>query len=142
MSTCLTVPGEIVPKPRMTKSDKWKRRDCVLRYREWCDKLRLCAAQARVKLHFTPVRVSYIFAFRGIRRLDIDNCIKSVNDALNEVAWPDDSLKIVRAIGSAEVLDLCEGCERRDLKKKKCRPEDKRGCTQGFTKIVIEEIPC
>lgn len=30
-------------KPRMTRSDKWKERPCVLAYREWCDKLREAA---------------------------------------------------------------------------------------------------
>lgn len=30
-----------VAKPRMTRRDKWKRRDCVLRYRVFCDEVRL-----------------------------------------------------------------------------------------------------
>ena len=29
-----------VPKPRMTRSDKWKKRDCVLRYLAFCDDVR------------------------------------------------------------------------------------------------------
>lgn len=30
-----------IGKPRMTRSDKWKKRDCVLRYRCFADELRL-----------------------------------------------------------------------------------------------------
>lgn len=28
------------PKPRMTRSDKWNKRPCVVKYREFCDKVR------------------------------------------------------------------------------------------------------
>lgn len=30
-----------IPKPRMTQRDKWKIRDCVVRYRAFCDEVRL-----------------------------------------------------------------------------------------------------
>ena len=30
-------------KPRMTQRDKWQKRDCVLRYREYCDRIRAAA---------------------------------------------------------------------------------------------------
>ena len=36
----IVVPGRPVAKPRMTRSDKWKKRPCVLQYRAWCDKAR------------------------------------------------------------------------------------------------------
>lgn len=36
-----TIPGSPIGKPRMTRADKWKRRDCVLAYRDWADKARL-----------------------------------------------------------------------------------------------------
>ncbi len=39
-----TIPGEPIGKPRMTRSDKWKRRECVLRYRDWADKARLATS--------------------------------------------------------------------------------------------------
>ncbi len=29
-----------VAKPRMTRSDKWKKRPCVMRYRNFCDQVR------------------------------------------------------------------------------------------------------
>lgn len=37
-------------KPRMTRSDKWKRRDCVLQYRSWADLARHCIRQQVGKL--------------------------------------------------------------------------------------------
>lgn len=32
-------------KPRMTRSDRWKQRDCVVKYRNWADHARLCVRQ-------------------------------------------------------------------------------------------------
>ena len=36
----VVVPGLPVGKPRMTQRDKWQKRDCVLRYRAYCDLIR------------------------------------------------------------------------------------------------------
>ena len=36
----IVIPGTPVSKPRMTQSDKWKKRPCVMRYRAWADKAR------------------------------------------------------------------------------------------------------
>jgi len=41
--TVITVPGNPVGKPRMTRKDKWAQRPCVLRYREWADRARAAA---------------------------------------------------------------------------------------------------
>ncbi len=41
-----SVPGKPVGKPRMTRSDTWKARPSVLRYRAWADVARLCLAEA------------------------------------------------------------------------------------------------
>lgn len=35
-----TIPGTPVGKPRQTRRDKWKQRDCVMRYRAWADQAR------------------------------------------------------------------------------------------------------
>lgn len=37
----LTIPGEPIGKPRMTRRDRWKKRPCVERYWTWCDHVRL-----------------------------------------------------------------------------------------------------
>ena len=44
----ITIPGRPVPKPRMTKRDKWTRppRACVARYWAWADAARLAAKEA------------------------------------------------------------------------------------------------
>jgi Holliday junction resolvase RusA-like endonuclease len=39
----ITYNGKPIGKPRMTRSDKWKQRPCVLRYRQFADDLRLAA---------------------------------------------------------------------------------------------------
>jgi Holliday junction resolvase RusA-like endonuclease len=41
--TEIVVLGTPLGKPRMTRRDKWKKRPCVMRYREWADKVRAAA---------------------------------------------------------------------------------------------------
>lgn len=40
----ITIYGTPIAKPRMTQRDKWAKRDCVMRYRDWADRLRKIAA--------------------------------------------------------------------------------------------------
>ena len=47
----VVVRGEPIGKPRMTKRDKWKQRECVLRYRAWAD-----AARAAAGVHLTALQ--------------------------------------------------------------------------------------
>ena len=48
-------------KPRMTRSDKWKKRKCVVNYWEWCDAIR-DAMGINEKIHLMmPVEVSITF---------------------------------------------------------------------------------
>lgn len=42
----IVVPGAAVAKPRMTRRDKWAKRDNVMRYRAWADHVRLIAHAA------------------------------------------------------------------------------------------------
>lgn len=44
-----------VPKPRMSKRDKWKKRPCVMRYWQFCDEVRL----ARVELPFYGAKIVF-----------------------------------------------------------------------------------
>lgn len=46
----IVVPGTPLGKPRMTRSDKWKQRPAVVRYRAWSDHIRMCAARQCVQL--------------------------------------------------------------------------------------------
>jgi len=41
----LIILGEPVAKPRMTQRDKWKQRPDVMRYRAWCDFVRIVAGK-------------------------------------------------------------------------------------------------
>lgn len=36
----IVIPGEPMSKPRMTQRDKWKQRPVVMRYRDWCNRVR------------------------------------------------------------------------------------------------------
>lgn len=45
-SLTFMIPGAPCPKPRQTKSDKWKKRPSVLRYRDWADRTRAEARKA------------------------------------------------------------------------------------------------
>lgn len=49
----LTILGDPIGKPRMTRQDKWQRRPRVVRYRNWSDRARM-ALYAAVKKHSLP----------------------------------------------------------------------------------------
>lgn len=88
----MLLPIEPLPKPRMTRRDKWIKRPCVLRYRAFCDELRL-----KLKVLPIPLRIDFIIAMPHswsetkkremdgqphMIRPDVDNCTKSVLDAM------------------------------------------------------------
>jgi Holliday junction resolvase RusA-like endonuclease len=90
-----TIPGTPIGKPRMSQRDKWARRPCVIRYREWADRARAAAPK---DLTQEPVGLNMVFflpipenwsqkkkdEMRGQlhrSKPDLDNCIKSL-DAL------------------------------------------------------------
>jgi Holliday junction resolvase RusA-like endonuclease len=96
-----TVLGEPIGKPRMTKSDKWKKRPIVVYYRNWADAIRVaCTGSADTKIDDKSIygmRITFWFTtpsswsakkckraqgtFHRVRP-DVDNCIKGVMDAL------------------------------------------------------------
>jgi len=84
---------EPMAKPRMTRSDKWNKRDCVLRYRAYKDELRL----RRVELPESGVRITFTLPMpaswsrkKWIEMLgqphqqkpDVDNLHKGLLDAI------------------------------------------------------------
>jgi Holliday junction resolvase RusA-like endonuclease len=84
-----------IGKPRMTRSDRWKQRPAVLRYRAFCDELRLRhpgPLSNKVYLRFyMPMPKSWsnkkqleMCGLPHRSKPDIDNLIKSVFDALCE----------------------------------------------------------
>ena len=87
-----------VPKPRQTRSDTWKKRPCVIRYRDFADKIRARCEEVNFKLPKIVVIKFYIAMPKSWskkskammngnwhqQKPDIDNLIKSVLDALCE----------------------------------------------------------
>ncbi len=81
-----------VPKPRMTKSDKWKKRPCVVAYFAYKDKLNAmgfeCPMGAKIIFHM-PMPNSWSKKKKDEhngqphqKRPDLDNLIKGVWDAI------------------------------------------------------------
>lgn len=83
-----------VPKPRMTRSDRWKRRPAVLKYWSFCERLRdefgNCEVPERIHLVFyVPMPKSWSdkkkSAMSGLphqQKPDLDNYVKAFLDAL------------------------------------------------------------
>lgn len=83
------------PKPRMTQSDKWKKRPPVMRYRAFADEVRLrglTVDESRSHVIFTmPMPKSWSNAKKlqhdgkpHTQKPDIDNLVKALFDALFE----------------------------------------------------------
>lgn len=97
---------EPIGKPRMTQRDKWMKRPAVMRYRAFCDELRLKFKEKIKNQNFTEISiVFYIKPPKSWSRKkveqnlgkphkqkpDIDNMLKAVLDALlvdgDEMVW-------------------------------------------------------
>lgn len=91
----MTVPGEPIPAPRQTQRDKWMKRPCVMRYREYADRLRsfinlndlyVGRIEARFFLampHSWSAKKKIAHEGKPHRvKPDGDNLLKSVQDAL------------------------------------------------------------
>lgn len=96
-----------VPKPRMTHADRWLKRDPVVRYRAYCDELRLRGAQlpSRYSLIFVlPMPASWPSQWKSemdgqphLQRPDSSNLAKAVEDAL---VPKDETLHVARVAKS------------------------------------------
>lgn len=84
-----------VPKPRMTRRDKWAKRPCVMRYRQFCDEIRnyineIPAGGSHI-IFVIPMPKSWSETKKmdhdgqaHQQRPDIDNLVKALFDALHE----------------------------------------------------------
>lgn len=84
---------EPMAKPRMTRADKWKQRDCVLRYRAYKDEIRLRNVQVpegNAHIMFViPMPASWSNKKRDVmagqphqQKPDVDNLHKGLLDAV------------------------------------------------------------
>lgn len=111
------------PKPRMTRSDKWKKRPCVIKYWKFCEDIRREAA----KNNYIPgnaLSLTFILSMPRswskkkriemnskphMMRPDIDNLLKAFQDALlkedSHVHTYISISKVWGEVGSIEVLD-------------------------------------
>ena len=85
-----------VPKPRQTRSDRWKHRDCVMKYRAFADELRLKTSAVGYKLKnsidvvfvlpmsksWSPKKQAEMEGKEHQQKPDLDNLIKAFGDAL------------------------------------------------------------
>lgn len=90
-----TVPGIPVSCPRMTQRDKWMKRPCVMRYREYSDRLRkfvnlhdLYVGKVTAKFHmpmpesWSLKKIQFMAGHPHRQRGDLDNMVKSILDSL------------------------------------------------------------
>lgn len=94
----LHIPVCPVPKPRMTRRDKWAERPAVMKYRAYCDELRLHLGQMRVPDDFSIdfyIEMPMSWSHKKRKRMDgqphqskrshdIDNLLKAFMDAVFE----------------------------------------------------------
>lgn len=120
-----TIPGPPMGKPRMTRSDRWKQRDCVLRYRAWADLARMCAksagcpidalAVARLEIvaYFAPPSDKQARIGKPHRQTpDIDNVAKAFSDAVfkrDEGLYDVAAKKYWAQVSRLEVIVTLEG---------------------------------
>lgn len=98
-SAVFIVPGTPVGKPRMTQRDKWKKRPCVLAYRDYCDRIRAATPAILGEVDCYALDVIAHIAVKPSWKLklkkakigkphrdkpDTDNIVKSVADAMFE----------------------------------------------------------
>ena len=102
----IVVIGNPIAKPRQTRMDVWKKRPCVMRYRDWADFCRASAGRAS-KIHLTQPTCLIIKAFFDYgkthragphtQKPDFDNLSKACADALfhnDEMIWKSEVTKL------------------------------------------------
>lgn len=93
MKQSFVIYGNPLGKPRQTRSDQWKQRPCVMKYRAWCDLARTVAFQNPLKkLTLAKPAIVWVRAYMDSGKQhrvgphtvkpDGDNILKGVIDAL------------------------------------------------------------
>lgn len=106
----LLVPGLPIPKPRMTRRDRWTNygvRACVARFREYQSRIRKAylespeylALKRSGKIPFFQIELSCWFWVCSNSAPDLDNLIKGVKDTLQPDLIRNDSIDVVPRYG-------------------------------------------
>ena len=100
LSTSFSIIGKPIGAVRQTRADAWKKRPCVLAYREWCDTARLACTGSDKKLDANQWLGFYAFSHSPMpeswsekkkaamaghlmrQKPDADNVSKAIGDAL------------------------------------------------------------
>ncbi|MCP4601694.1 MAG: hypothetical protein GY847_14465 [Proteobacteria bacterium] len=137
----LYIKGRPIPAPRQTRQDRWKQRPVVMEYRKYRDAVSDAFELSDDKIPPTPWKISYHFGIAGHKGMDLDNLVKSVNDALVYHGHvPDDNHFYINYF-EAESVQMCPGCPSRKKRKSGGYHPDCgaiKKCADGFTDIVIE----
>jgi len=89
------IPGQPVPKARPRFNGKTRCAFTPARTRQYERAVAILAKCAGAKPTLEPVHVRIALWFADARRRDLDNCIKTLTDGLNGIAYADDS-QIIR----------------------------------------------
>lgn len=94
----------IKPKPVMCYSDKWNKRKIVQEWYVWKDWLVESYLNNGGDFYSVPVSIDIKFYIKP-RRMDLDNLIKGCIDALNKIAFEDDTIQYIQKI-TAETIEI------------------------------------
>jgi len=113
---------EPIAKPRMTRSDKWRKRACVLKYRTFADEVRRRARGLNIGLESVELVFTVAMPASWCRRKkaefcgmphqskpDLDNMVKAFFDALLEDdsgVWRIAARKVWGEAGSIEIKGI------------------------------------
>jgi Holliday junction resolvase RusA-like endonuclease len=93
----ILIPVTPVPKPRMTRADRWKKRPCVVRYWAFKDALRASMEEQKVPMEFTELNIIFMVPMPKSwskkkkkemdnkphqQRADLDNYLKAFLDCI------------------------------------------------------------
>ena len=137
------VRGRPIPKPRMTKADKFRKRPVVLNYRQWCDEIAVAWMKVQRKViqttsqkKFLQIGIGIGIYIAGKAKGDVDNYLKGVCDALVKARIiPDDKVANVPFIANSFVKELCPECELRPFGKDNC--SHVKECQKGGAEIRL-----
>jgi Holliday junction resolvase RusA-like endonuclease len=118
----IILPVAPMPKPRQTRSDAWRARPVVVRYRTWADEVRRLMGPRRLpeRFHSTfgvPMPASWSERRRVSldgrphqQKPDVDNCLKALLDALlpdgDHEVWDVRATKIWTRQGVIQIVPL------------------------------------